>query len=100
MEAGFCLCRFGKGFGGRSLLRICTDQGIVTEVMLREDTRWNPVRHDAFEVFDRLPDLASPGKLSLNLAAAWCHRAENRAQPEPDQFPAQHVWVKSPNICA
>jgi hypothetical protein len=39
---------------------VCIDQGIVTEVMLSEDTRQNYVRHDVFELFDRPPDLAPP----------------------------------------
>jgi hypothetical protein len=41
------------------LLRACIDQAIVTGVMLREDTRQNHLRHDAFEVFDWSRDLST-----------------------------------------
>ena len=39
------------------LLKECVDKGIVTEAMLREEMRQNHVRHDAFEVLERTPDL-------------------------------------------
>jgi hypothetical protein len=39
------------------LLRECLEKGIVTEALLREEMRQNHVRHDAFEVLDRVPPL-------------------------------------------
>jgi hypothetical protein len=38
--------------------------------MLREEMKHNHVRHDAFEVLDRTPDLAPPGNPPLKLSAA------------------------------
>jgi hypothetical protein len=52
------------------LLKECVEKGIVTEDMLREEMRLNHVRHDAFEVLERTPDLAPPGNPPLNLSAA------------------------------
>jgi hypothetical protein len=52
------------------LLKECIEQGIVTEDMLREEMKQNHVRHDAFEVLERTPDLAPPGNPPLNLSAA------------------------------
>jgi hypothetical protein len=49
------------------LLRECLDQGKVTESMLREQMKRNHVRHDAFEVLDRTPNLAPPGHPPLAL---------------------------------
>jgi len=39
------------------LLKECVAKGIVTEEFLREQMRQNHVRHDAFEVLERTPDL-------------------------------------------
>jgi len=52
------------------LLKECMEKGIVTEDMLREEMKHNHVRHDAFEVLERTPDLAPPGNAPLNLSAA------------------------------
>jgi hypothetical protein len=52
------------------LLKECLEQGIVTEAMLREQMQLNHVRHDAFEVLARTPDLAPPGRPPLKLSAA------------------------------
>jgi hypothetical protein len=52
------------------LLKECMEKGIVTEDMLREEMKHNHVRHDAFEVLARTPDLAPPGNAPLNLSAA------------------------------
>jgi hypothetical protein len=52
------------------LLKECVDKGIVSEDMLREEMKHNHVRHDAFEVLDRTPDLAPPGNPPLRLSAA------------------------------
>ena len=52
------------------LLKECMEKGIVTEDMLREEMRQNHVRHDAFEVLEKTPDLAPPGHSPLNLSAA------------------------------
>jgi hypothetical protein len=41
------------------LLKECLDQGIISEAMIREQMSRNHVRHDAFEVLDRTPPLAS-----------------------------------------
>ncbi len=41
------------------LLRECLEKGIVSENMLRDEMRQNHVRHDAFEVLDRIPQLAA-----------------------------------------
>jgi hypothetical protein len=52
------------------LLKECINQGLISEDMLREEMRQNHVRHDAFEVLERTPDLAPPGNPPLNLSAA------------------------------
>jgi len=52
------------------LLKECVNKGIVSEDMLREEMKHNHVRHDAFEVLDRTPDLAPPGNPPLKLSAA------------------------------
>jgi hypothetical protein len=39
------------------LLRECVEKGIVSEEMLREEMRRNHVRHDAFELMERLEPL-------------------------------------------
>jgi hypothetical protein len=41
------------------LLRECVDKGLVSEAMLRDEMRQNHVRHDAFEVLERIPPLAA-----------------------------------------
>ena len=41
------------------LLKECLQQGIVTEDMLQEEMRQNHVRHDAFEVLERIQPLAA-----------------------------------------
>ena len=40
------------------LLKECVKLGLVTEEMIREQMRLNHVRHDAFEVLDRTPQLS------------------------------------------
>ena len=45
-------------------------QGYRSEEMLREEMAQNHVRHDAFEVLERTPDLAPPGEPPLKLSAA------------------------------
>jgi hypothetical protein len=40
------------------LVRECLEQGIVTEELLREEMANNHLRHDAFELIERLPPLA------------------------------------------
>ena len=52
------------------LLKECVDKGIVTEAMLREEMRQNHVRHDAFQVLARTPELAPPGQPPLKLSVA------------------------------
>ena len=52
------------------LLKECLDQGIVSEELLRDEMRQNHVRHDAFELLERTPDLAPPGQPPLALSAA------------------------------
>jgi hypothetical protein len=52
------------------LLKECVDKGIVTEAMLRDEMKQNHVRHDAFQVLDRTPDLGPPGATLRNLTAA------------------------------
>ena len=52
------------------LLKECIDQGLIGEEMLREEMKFNHVRHDALEVLDRTPDLAPPGNPPLKLSAA------------------------------
>mgnify|MGYP000417495557 FL=1 len=39
------------------LLKECINQGIISEDFIREQMRLNHVRHDAFEVLERTPDL-------------------------------------------
>jgi hypothetical protein len=39
------------------LLRECLEQGIVSEELLKDEMRKNHVRHDAFEVIERVPAL-------------------------------------------
>jgi len=51
------------------LLKECLDKGIVSEDLLRDEMQKNHVRHDAFEVLERTPDLNPPGNPPLNLAA-------------------------------
>ena len=41
------------------LLRECVDKGIISEEFIREEMARNHVRHDAFEVLDRVPPLAA-----------------------------------------
>jgi len=41
------------------LLRECVDQGVVDEQFIREEMKRNHVRHDAFEVMDRLATRAA-----------------------------------------
>ena len=52
------------------LLKECVEKGLVTEDMLREEMKQNHVRHDAFEVLEKTPDLPPPGSAPLNLSAA------------------------------
>ena len=40
------------------LLKECLDKGIISEEMIRDQMTLNHVRHDAFEVIDRTPQLA------------------------------------------
>ena len=40
------------------LLRECVEKGVISEDMLREEMQKNHVRHDAFEVIERVPPLA------------------------------------------
>ena len=49
------------------LLRECIDLKLVTEDMLRNEMQRNHVRHDAFEVLDRTPALAPPGRPPIAL---------------------------------
>ncbi len=49
------------------LLRECVESGKVTVEMLREEMEANHVRHDAFEVLERTPQLAPPGQPPLPL---------------------------------
>jgi hypothetical protein len=49
------------------LLRECIEKKLVTEDMLRNEMKHNHVRHDAFEVLDRTPALAPPGRPPLPL---------------------------------
>jgi hypothetical protein len=39
------------------LLKECVEQGIISEDFIREQIAQNHVRHDAFEVLERTPDL-------------------------------------------
>ncbi len=41
------------------LLRECIDQGVISEDRLRQEMERNHVRHDAFEVLERLPSRAA-----------------------------------------
>jgi len=52
------------------LLKECLEKGIVSEDMLREEMKHNHVRHDAFEVLEKTPDLAPAGSSPLNLSVA------------------------------
>jgi hypothetical protein len=42
------------------LLKECVNQGIISEDFIREQMRLTHVRHDAFEVLERTPDLPPP----------------------------------------
>jgi hypothetical protein len=46
------------------LLRECLEKGVLSEAQLREEMQQDHIRHDAFEVIDRTPPLASEGRLS------------------------------------
>jgi hypothetical protein len=39
------------------LVRECLEQGIITEAQLRDEMRWNHLRHDALEVLEQTPPL-------------------------------------------
>jgi hypothetical protein len=39
------------------LLKECLENGTITEDLLREHMKENHVRHDAFEVVEKVPDL-------------------------------------------
>jgi hypothetical protein len=41
------------------LVRECLDQGIITEAQLRDEMRWNHLRHDALEVLEQTSPLAA-----------------------------------------
>jgi len=41
------------------LVQECLEQGIISEAQLREEMRWNHLRHDALEVLERTPPLAA-----------------------------------------
>jgi hypothetical protein len=41
------------------LLRECVEKNIISEELLRQEMRQNHIRHDAFEVIDRVPPPAS-----------------------------------------
>ena len=47
------------------LLKECLLQGEITEDFLRAETAANHVRHDAFEVLDKIPDLPPPDRHPL-----------------------------------
>ncbi len=49
------------------LLKECIEKGLVTEDMVRQEMANNHVRHDAFEVLDRLEPLAAPPNPPLQL---------------------------------
>jgi len=42
------------------LVKECIDHGIISEDLLREEMAKNHVRHDAFELLDRIPPLPTP----------------------------------------
>lgn len=42
-----------------SLLRECLDAGVVTEAILRDEMRWNHIRHDALDLVANAPVLAA-----------------------------------------
>ncbi|WP_461481234.1 hypothetical protein [Porticoccus sp.] len=48
------------------LLKECVEQGKISEEFLREEMRQNHVRHDAFEVLARTPDLPPPDRHPLS----------------------------------
>jgi len=52
------------------LLKECIDKGIISEDMLRDEMKQNHVRHDAFSVLEKTPDLGPPGTTPRNLTAA------------------------------
>jgi len=41
------------------LVQECLEQGVITEAQLRDEMRWNHLRHDALEVLERTPPLAA-----------------------------------------
>ena len=41
------------------LVQECLEQGIISEAQLRDEMRWNHLRHDALEVLERTPPLAA-----------------------------------------
>lgn len=45
------------------LLRECLEQGVIDEALLRQEMRQNHMRHDALEIVERTPPLASAGRL-------------------------------------
>jgi len=51
------------------LLKECLAQGAITEEELRQEMAVNHLRHDAFEVLERTPDLAPPPAPPLALSA-------------------------------
>ena len=51
------------------LLKECLAQGAITEQELRQEMAVNHLRHDAFEVLERTPDLAPPPAPPLALSA-------------------------------
>ena len=66
------------------LLKECLEAGTVTEAMLRDEMAKNHVRHDAFDMLDRVPDLAPPGQPPLALAVfttatTWVVKASSAA---------------------
>ena len=56
--------------GSLGLVRECLENGVISESLIQDEMRQNHVRHDAFEVLERTPDLAPPGNPPLNLSAA------------------------------
>ena len=64
------------------LLRECLEQGLVTEAQLREEMRQNHVRHDAFEVIERVPPLAASSQ-GTRLSGL-----SGRTGPVPSRLPA------------
>jgi hypothetical protein len=51
------------------LLKECVAQGIISEDFIREQMAQNHVRHDAFEVLERTPDLPPAPQHPLSTAA-------------------------------